>query len=81
MEKKKGNSRIETKKRKDIKIIYIIIYLQSSTVYGAISSENIWSQEFELNLNTTWIWKEREKEKEKKRGRNPIGPTKPYSAQ
>ena len=53
LEKKKRNSRIETKKRKDIKIIYIIIYLQSSTVYGAISSENIWSQEFELNLNTT----------------------------
>ena len=49
----KRNSRSETKKRKDIKIIYIIIYLQSSTVYGAISSENIWSQEFELNLNTT----------------------------
>jgi hypothetical protein len=49
----KRNSRSETKKkRKDIKIIYIIIYLQSSTVYGAISSENIWSQEFELNLNT-----------------------------
>jgi hypothetical protein len=53
LEKKKENSTIETKKRKDIKIIYIIIYLKSSTVYGAISSENNWSQEFELNLNTT----------------------------